>query len=176
MTVSRHKPGAVVVALRQGKVAIFPTESSYAIGCRYDSRSGIHEIMRCKGRNDARFTVIAASLKQVQACFKLTQAQLQFVQRYWPGAVSLIVTPRFAVRVPASASLRRLAQQAKAPLIASSLNKTGEPAIFDLKHLPVVFQDLPQKNIGRLGKTKPSTVVAIKHGKVVIVRPGRVKV
>jgi len=175
MTVSRHKPGAVVVALRQGKVAIFPTESSYAIGCRYDSRSGIHEIMRRKGRKDARFTVIAASLKQVQTCFKLTQTQLHFVRQYWPGAVSLVVTPRFAVRVPASASLRRLAQHAKAPLIASSLNQTGELAIFDLKDLPAVFRDLPQKNIGRLAKTKPSTVVVIKHGKVAILRPGSVK-
>lgn len=171
---------AVVAALRRGGVAIFPTESSYAIGCRVNSRTGIRKIMQLKGRRDNRFTVVASSIAQVKRFFRLSAAQNRFIKQHWPGAVSLVMSQRFAVRVPSNQYLRRLAQRVGAPLIASSLNQSGTPPVFDMARLPSVFQGLPQENVGKLAKTKPSTVVSVTASqggdiKVNVLRAGSVR-
>lgn len=176
MTKLRQQRTAVVAALRLGKVAIFPTESSYAIGCRIDSRRGVAEIMRQKGRKDGRFTVIAASITQIKQFFHINAFQLKLGKKYWPGAVSIVVSPKYAVRVPASTALRQLAKLAGAPLIASSLNRAGQPAIFDLKKLPAAFHNVPPIDIGKLPTKLPSTVIAVRRHRVVVVRPGSVHI
>lgn len=180
MTSNRQQHYAVLAALRQGSVAIFPTESSYAIGCRINSPAGIRKILQLKGRSDDRFTVVASSIAQVQKFFSLTKVQRRFVRQYWPGAISLVVSKRFAVRVPSNQRLRRLAQSAQAPLVATSLNQSGKPPLFDLARLPNVFHGLPQENIGKLANNNPSTVVNVTTDqsgniKVVIVRAGQVR-
>lgn len=180
MTSNRQQRQAVLAALRQGEVAIFPTESSYAIGCRIDSPAGIRKIMQLKGRSDNRFTVVASSIAQVQKFFSLTKAQQRFVRQYWPGAISLVVSKRFAVRVSSNQRLRRLAQSAHAPLIASSLNQSGGLPMFDLVHLSSIFKGLPQENVGKLAKNKPSTVVSVTTDrgddiKVSVLRAGSVR-
>lgn len=165
----------VVVAARRGEVIIFPTESSYAIGCRVDSRRGLAEVKRRKGRQDSRFTVVASSLYQVERHFNLTREQKRLAQQYWPGPVSIVVSSRFAIRVPANLLMRQLVRAAGAPLVASSLNQSGEPAIFSLNHLSKQFRDLPQLNLGRLRQAKPSTVVGFKGKKMIVYRHGAVK-
>ncbi|EKD76397.1 MAG: hypothetical protein ACD_43C00126G0004 [uncultured bacterium] len=172
MIINRQQRTAVLVALRQGRTAIFPTESSYAIGCRINSRRGIAEIMQRKGRKDQRFTVVAASVEQIRQFFRISETRLKLGKKHWPGAVSLIVSNKYAVRVPAMALLRNLAKQAGAPLIASSLNQSGRPTIFDLKKLVGAFKDLPQIDVGKLPIRLPSTVIAVKRNRVVVVRLG----
>lgn len=164
----------IVIALRSGGVAIFPTDSSYAIGCRITSRSGIREVMRHKRRHNARFTVVASSLAQVRCYFRLNACQKRLAKKYWPGPLSIVATPRFAIRVPDNRLLRTLARRAGSPLIASSLNLSGKPPLFHLRCLPRAFRNILRLDVGPLRKRPPSTVVACKGSAIVLYRAGKV--
>jgi tRNA A37 threonylcarbamoyladenosine synthetase subunit TsaC/SUA5/YrdC len=120
--------------------------------------------------------VVAASVHQVKTVFPASRAQLSCITPYWPGAVSLVVSTRLAVRVPANAQLRHLAKLVGAPIIVSSLNISRHPALYDLGRLPKRFKDLPQLNVGKLKRRLPSTVVTVRRGHLVVLRPGRVTI
>lgn len=151
--------------MAKNNIFIYPTESSYAIGCRFNDRAAIKRIMQLKGRKDPQFTVIAASLQQAKTFFKLNAAQLRLAKRYWPGSVSIVVSKQCAVRVPKASIARNLAKLLGYPILATSLNLTGEPPLFSLNKLPQQFRDLPQIDAGKLKKQLPSTVVeCTKHG------------
>ena len=161
-------------------LVIYPTESSYALGCRYNDKAAIRRIMQLKGRRDDRFTVIASSLQQVQKHFKLSAEQLQLAKQYWPGALSIVVSPKYAIRVPVTAAARKLAQEMGTPILATSLNISGEPAIYDLRHLVetrLIASLRANVNIiddGPLPKNSPSTVIECFRGGYVIHRQGAV--
>lgn len=161
--------------MKTGELLIYPTESSYALGCVFNDRVGIQNILKLKGRKDPRFTVVASSLEQVQDFFKFTPAMLQLAEQYWPGALSIVVSANYAVRVPGNAAARKAAEQAGAPLIATSLNISGEPPIFDLNTLPERFKGITQIDGGALPKQAPSTVVECFRGGYVIHRQGAVQ-
>lgn len=174
---------AVAKHVRAGGIVIYPTDTAYAIGCVFNNRSAIRRIMQFKGRTDPKFTLIAASLEQVEKHFRLNSVQRALAKKYWPGPLSIVVNKKFAVRVPDEATARSLAKQVGAPLLATSFNKTGEAAIYSLDSRRVNLQliaSLPDDaviiNAGRLQKRKPSTVVEVKRQQIHIHRKGPIHV
>lgn len=159
----------------KGELLIYPTESSYALGCAFNDRAAIRKIMQLKGRTDDRFTVVAGSLEQVKAYFKLSPAMEVLAEQYWPAALSIVVSAKYAVRVPANKTARNLATKAAVPLLATSLNISGQPPIFDLKTLPERFHGIHTIDEGALPKQAPSTVVECFRGGYVIHRQGAVE-
>ena len=151
-------------------VIIYPTESSYAIGCAFNDAAGIKQIMQLKGRRDPKFTVIASSLQQVKEFFKLPAYTERLMKQVWPGAVSIVVSPKYAIRVPDYDVPRKLAKKIGAPIIATSLNISGQPPIFDLKNLPPVFSAISAINVGPLPKRKPSTILQPFNGGHIVIR------
>lgn len=168
--------------VRAGGIVVYPTESSYAIGCAYNNRSAIRSIMKFKGRTDPKFTLIAASLEQVEQYFTINSIQRTLAKKYWPGPLSLVISKKFAIRVPAIPAIRRLANVAGVPLLATSFNKTGAPPIFNIESPKVQSQVLPMlpkntliMNAGRLPKRMPSTIVEVKGSDVIIHRSGPIR-
>lgn len=139
--------------------------------------------MHLKGRTDDRFTLVASSLQQVKRHFKLTPVMEQLAKQYWPGALSIVVTPKYAIRVPVMDIPRQLAKKLGVPLLATSLNISGQPPVFDLQQ-PVETTlglsllrdpDISVIDIGPLPKKLPSTVVECFRGGYVVHRQGSVK-
>lgn len=166
--------------LRHGGVVVYPTDTAYALGGMYSSRSVTRRILAIKGRRDPKFTLVAASLRQVQRHFPLPPAALALARQYWPGPLSLVVSRRYAVRVPADAVARRLAALAGSPLIATSANRSGRATPYTAAAVRRQFVRGPQLDLlldaGRLPKRKTSTVVAVDgRGQVRVLRPGAVK-
>jgi len=162
---------SAIKLLKQGKVVIFPTDTAYGLGCKFNSRAGINKILKLKKRTDRKFTVVASSLNQVQKYFKLTSAQIKYVKQYWPGPLSLVVNNQFAVRVPDNLLTRKLAQAAGCPLIATSCNFTGKKTIYDLKDLELDQQRIDYIiDAGRLKKQKTSKVVKLENNQIIIIR------
>ena len=166
-----------VTVLRRGGVVVYPTDTAYALGGKFRSRSVQQKILRIKKRRDTKFTLIASSLRQVEKFFKLSAAQKKLAQRHWPGPLSIVVSTRFAVRVPSNSVARALARGAQQPLIATSANFSGEHTLYDAKKIIAQFSYEKHQpdlliNAGRLKKMKPSTVVKISAGQLVVVRKG----
>lgn len=159
--------------MKRGEIIIYPTESSYAIGCRYDDTAAIRKIMKLKGRKDGRFTLIASSLRQVKQHFKLNRCAELLAISHWPAALSIVVSDRFAIRVPDSKVARQVAKDV--PMLATSLNISSEPPVFNLRNSNHRFVDIPRIDIGPLPHRPPSTIVECFRGGYVIHRSGAVK-
>ncbi|MDP3971096.1 MAG: L-threonylcarbamoyladenylate synthase [bacterium] len=163
--------------IKSGGIVVYPTDTAYAIGCIYDNKSALKKIMQLKGRTDAKFTIIASSLYQVEKYFKLNKCQRKLAQKYWPGPLSIVVSAHYAVRVPQQVEARSLARAAGKPIIATSFNKTGSSAIYNLSKVDVnMLKDVPSVNVGSLKKIQPSTVIECKEEKVIIHRAGSIKI
>jgi len=168
--------------LRNGGVVVYPTDTAYALGGIFSDKKVQERIKMIKGRRDEKFTLIASSQNQTEKFFPLTQEQKKLVKKYWPGALSLVVSDKYAVRVPKHELAKKLARTAQAPLVATSANLTGKQTpysvfealsqFFGRKSLPDVVIDA-----GVLPKKTPSTIVRVqKNGSLTVLRKGHVRV
>ncbi|MFA6255464.1 MAG: L-threonylcarbamoyladenylate synthase [Patescibacteria group bacterium] len=178
-----------VKILKNGGVIIYPTDTAYALGGIFDSKKVTQKILKIKNRKDKKFTLIASSLKQVEKFFKLNSSQKKLARNFWPGPLSIVVSPRFAVRVPKNRIVQSLAQQVGKPIIATSANLSGQPTLFDSKKIIAQFQSKKNTRLnlagqkpdllidsGRLAQTKTSTVVKVVGNKAIVLRSGAVKI
>ena len=167
--------------LRRGGIGIYPTDTAYGIGGRFRSQSVRVRISEFKKRDDQKFTLIASSLGQVEKFFKLSATAKKLARKHWPGPLSIVVSPRFAVRVPAAATARRLAHLAGQPLIATSVNLSGQPPAYTSSEVERVLKKSRRTpdfflDVGQLRRQEVSTVVRVTGKKVEVIRPGAVKI
>jgi L-threonylcarbamoyladenylate synthase len=126
--------------LRAGGVVAFPTETVYGLGAIAFDRSAVARIFEIKQR--PRFDPLIvhvldrAMLGQVAA--RVPEAALRLMNRFWPGALTLVmgksaVVPELvsaglgtvAVRMPSHPTARALLKATAAPLAAPSANPFG---------------------------------------------------
>lgn len=162
--------------LKKGGIVIYPTDTAYAIGCKFKNKKGINKILEIKKRKDTKFTLIASSLAQVKKYFKLNICQIKIAKKYWPGPVSIVVSPKYSVRVPKCDVARKLARAAGMPIIATSLNVSGEKTIYDLggeRTCAFLTNVDAIIDIGPLTKRKTSTIIkCLSNNKIIILRQG----
>lgn len=135
--------------LAVGGIVIFPTETFYAIGCRADKSQACARIFALKGRPPhSPLPLLAADMDQAARSVQLNTAPRQLLERFWPGALSLLlpVQPGLSCQVcngAGLASLRisphplaaRLARLADGALTASSANFSGQTPAAHAKDL-----------------------------------------
>ncbi len=126
--------GEAAARLRAGGVALFPTETFYAIGADPRSAAGVAGVFRLKRRpRDLRLPWIAADREQVESRCRLSRKARELADRHWPGPVSLVLplrgaeTETVAVRVSSHPLARALAAALGHPVISTSANRSGAP-------------------------------------------------
>ena len=176
---SEHNLKKCVEVLNRGGVVIYPTEAASALGGKFSNKKAVARIMKIKKRRDPKFTLVASSLFQVEKVFKLSTAQRSLAKKYWPGPLSIIVSSKYAVRVPNNKVARSLARRAGEPLLATSANLAGGRTPVTAKEIYKIF--FRQKNqpdlildAGKIKTKKPSTVVMVEGDEVKIIRPGEI--
>lgn len=174
-----HSVNAARTALRNGGCVVFPTDTAYGIGCDFRNTNAINRIMAVKGRTDQKFTLVAASLEQVEQFFPLSPVARMLAKQHWPGPLSIVVSDRFSIRVPDEPIARQLAEGVGAPLLATSANKSGNPTLYDVS---AIKKELGEDavdvwiDIGPLPQRLPSTIVRVDDGHVTIIRQGLVRI
>lgn len=166
-----------VKILKSGGVVVYPTDTAYGLGGIFNKRQVINKILNIKGRTDKKFTVIVSGVDQYIKFFKPGQQSLALAKKYWPGPLSIVVSPSLAVRAPKNKIALALARAAGCPLIATSANLTGQPASYSGRSAARQFKNQKIKpelvlDAGALKKNKPSTIVKVIKDKVVLIRPG----
>lgn len=175
---------SVRIVLRRGGVVVYPTDTAYALGGRFDRARVFRRVLRMKGsarRGNAKFTLVAASLAQVERHFRLSPAARHLARKFWPGPLSIAVNKKYAVRVPDCGVARALARYAGAPLIATSANRSGGKTPYSVAAVRQELRGAAQPDLivdaGRLPKRKPSTIVKVDgRGRMVVLRQGTVRV
>ncbi|MBI5518691.1 MAG: Sua5/YciO/YrdC/YwlC family protein [Desulfovibrio sp.] len=134
---------AAARALRSGGVAAYPTETLYALGCRAQDAAACAKVAALKGRPEAKpFPLIVADMDGLAAIAQeLPPDLLRLAEAFWPGPLSVLVRTRdflapnvrdaagfSSVRVTPHPTARKLCRLAGPALVATSANKSGQPA------------------------------------------------
>ncbi len=177
------------LVLRRGGLVIYPTETLYALGCLATLPRAVERIFVLKGRPlDKPLPLIIADWDMAARFVRLNAAALALAREFWPGPLSIVtevdqrISPlardkhgRGAVRMTPHPIAQALCREAGAPLVSSSANKSGQPAVADPRNLDadLAAQALVIDVQPWPGGGPPSTLVEVAAAGVVrILRPG----
>lgn len=183
--------------MRLGGVLLYPTETFFGIGCRADMSGAILRVYQCKKRPlSMPLPVILGSAEQLElvACPGTDIAQdVAALSSFWPGPLTLLLPARatlpeiltggsgsIAARVSSHPAARALALACDFPIVSTSANISGRPAVTSADALdPELIQALTPSTDGILdeppapGGGEASTIAApLGHRRLRILRKG----
>jgi len=138
---SKDAIGAAAIALRDGKLVAFPTETVYGLGADATNGRAVAAIFKAKRR--PQFNPLIVHVRDVEAAAELgelTPFGRQLATAFWPGALSLVMAKQrdcpvadlatagldtIAVRVPSHAIAQALLRAVDRPIAAPSANLSG---------------------------------------------------
>jgi tRNA threonylcarbamoyl adenosine modification protein (Sua5/YciO/YrdC/YwlC family) len=175
--------------LTGGGVVAYPTDSSYALGCRLDDAGGARRIRTLRALDERHeLTIMCRSLADVGQVARLDNWQFRVVRSGVPGRFTFLVpasrdVPRRALRVRRSTVGVRISPH---PVVAALLDALGGPMLTSTLQLPGDDAPLADAEIiaRRLGAeldavidagpctNVPTTVVDLSEKVPVVVRIG----
>ena len=155
------------------RVWLCPTDTIYGFSARVSDGVAVERIKIIKGgREGMHFIILIADIEQLQKIgITINQRQKDFLQKIWPGPVSVIFEQdkqvsqespsSLAVRLPNHPELRALIREI-GPIISTSANRHGEAPIKTVVQAKEIFGDEVDEYIdgGRLSGAE-STLVKI---------------
>lgn len=194
--IDSENPSAEVInlaatVLRDGGIAVFPTETVYGLGALADSKFGPHEIFEVKVRPASLPIPLLVETEDALDTWgaDIPDYAHRLARAFWPGAVTLVVqasekVPRdfrapdgtIGLRSPKNEVVMELLQAAGGPIFATSANTHGNPA-------PGTFDEVEPRIIDAAdialdgGETEhqvASTVVLCTGDVPIVVREGAV--
>jgi L-threonylcarbamoyladenylate synthase len=167
-------PTKAAEALRDGKVALVPTETVVGLVAAEPGLRRIHEI---KSRDpDKPVALLCTSPEEAFAqAASVPQLARKLASLYWPGSLTLVLDdPRggtVGVRVPDHPTVQALLAAYGAPLYATSANLSGEQAPKGLEDVdPRVSEAVDLIVEGEPGSGEASAVVDLASGRVGLLR------
>src|SRR3989344_2526512 len=115
---SNNAVKAAVKVLERGGTIVYPTETSYGLGCDGTSRRAVKKIFRIKGRSNTKnLTYIISSLRVAKEYGTLNKNDIDIIKKLMPGNMTLVVKSRnniigneFAFRISSNKFAHNLAR------------------------------------------------------------------
>lgn len=181
----------IMEILKGGGVGVLPTDTIYGLVGQALNKKTVERIYRLKRRKpDKPLIILIGELADLDKFgVKIEKKTKEFLKKYWPGAVSVILpckkkefvylhrwTQTLAFRLPSKSSLRKLLKET-GPLVAPSANPEGLPPARTIKEAKEYFGKEIDFYWGK-GEAEglPSTLVKIEEGELEILRKGAVKI
>lgn len=178
-----------VEVIRKGGVIIYPTDSSYALGCRLGDKSALDRIRRIRRLDDKHnFTLMCRDLSELGVFAKVDTTAFRLLKAYTPGPYTYILNatrevPRMlmhpkrrtiGLRVPGHPIAQALLAELGEPLMSVTLilPDADEP-LSD----PYEIRDLLESQVdliidGGYGGIEASTVVSFVESEPEVLRVG----
>lgn len=127
--------------VKAGGLIVIPTDTVYGVGCSLFNPESIAKLYEIKGRDTGKaIAVMLAEPEQVnQVADGLDGRALRLAERFWPGALTLVVKkhptipavlsslPTVGIRIPDYTFARNLIR-AVGPMAVTSANLAGQPS------------------------------------------------
>ncbi|GGM02182.1 L-threonylcarbamoyladenylate synthase [Pseudomonas asuensis] len=175
--------------IQSGGVIAYPTDSSYALGCRIGEKNAVERIRRIRQLDDKHnFTLVCSDLSELGLYAKVDTSTFRLLKAHTPGPYTFILNatrevPRIllhpkrrtiGVRVPEHPITQALLEELGEPLMSVSLIMPDEKeALSDpyemrdqLDHLVDLIID------GGMGGLEPSTVISLTDSEPEVLRIG----
>ncbi|OGD89348.1 threonylcarbamoyl-AMP synthase [Candidatus Curtissbacteria bacterium RIFCSPLOWO2_02_FULL_40_11] len=170
-----------VKILRSGGVVIFPTDTVYGIGCRYDFPHSVQRIKNIK-KSTQNFPVLIVNINQAHKLANMTPSAMHLVNKHWPGGLTILVhkksdEEKIGLRIPASDLVISIINRLQVPIIGTSANFHRQPSVTKFENLDERLVKLADYVIkGECIYKVESTVVDATVNPVKILREGLVKI
>ncbi len=174
--INRRYIDETVLALRDGKLIIYPTDTLYAIGCDALNNRAIEKICRIKGINPAKqlLSIVCSDISQAAEYARIDNNAFRLMRSNLPGPFTFILPaattlPKafkgrhtVGVRIPDNDIARAIADALGNPLLSTSVSidrlegyETVEPL-----SLAIQYEDTVDLLVdGGTGSTGQSTIV-----------------
>ncbi|WP_145003204.1 L-threonylcarbamoyladenylate synthase [Pseudomonas oryzihabitans] len=178
-----------VEVIQSGGVIAYPTDSSYALGCRIGEKSAVERIRRIRQLDDKHnFTLVCCDLSELGIYAKVDTSAFRLLKAYTPGPYTFILNatrevPRMllhpkrrtiGVRVPQHPITLALLEALGEPLMSVSLILPGDDEAlgdaWEIRERLEHFVDLVIE--GGPGGLQPSTVISLAEDEPEVIRVG----
>lgn len=178
-----------VEVIQSGGVIAYPTDSSYALGCRIGEKSAVERIRRIRQLDDKHnFTLVCCDLSELGIYAKVDTSAFRLLKAYTPGPYTFILNatrevPRMllhpkrrtiGVRVPQHPITLALLEALGEPLMSVSLILPGDDEAlgdaWEIRERLEHFVDLVIE--GGPGGLQPSTVISLAADEPEVIRVG----
>ncbi|MFK3795374.1 MULTISPECIES: L-threonylcarbamoyladenylate synthase [unclassified Pseudomonas] len=175
--------------IKRGGLVVYPTDSSYALGCQMGDKGAVERIRRLRQLDDKHnFTLMCCDLSQLGLFAKVDTAAFRELKAHTPGPYTFILNatrevPRLVLhpkrrtiglRVPRHPVAQALLQELGEPLMSVSLILPGETLPMSD---PQEMREMLEHQVDLIidaghGGVSASTVVNLSEGEPQVVRVG----
>ena len=187
----------IITELFAGKTIIFPTETSYGLGCDATNQGAVNKIFDIKGRSDDKpLLVVVPTVDMAKKYLIWNNTIEQLATAHWPGPLTVVGIAQdktglaqgvvsksgtVAVRVTTSPVAKFLSESLGRPLVATSGNVSGAGDVYSADQAATMFAAVAnQPDIildgGLLPKRLPSTLVDATKNTITVLRQGELKI
>lgn len=179
--------------LKGGGLVVYPTETSYGLGCDFYNKDAIEKIYQVKKRDQNKpLSVIVPDFLYATSLVNFSDLAKRLAMQYWPGPLTLVLPFRYsewqehkdnflALRVSSHPVAGDLIINFGNPIVATSANVSQHGDSYDPYSIIEQFKNNDLKpdlliNVGELPKQLPSTIIKIDGEKFEILRQGALKI
>jgi L-threonylcarbamoyladenylate synthase len=173
----------IVFEILNGQVLVFPTETSYGLGCDATNQTAV----------DKPFLVVVDSIETAKKYLRWNETLEKLSQKYWPGPLTIVgeyvgnnlatgvvgKEGTVAVRVTNFPLLQSITSKIGRPLVATSANLAGQENIHDSQKIIDIFASQKYQpdiilNYGQLPINSPTTLISVVGNNLKILRQGKI--
>ena len=179
-----------VKIIDEGGLIVYPTDSSYALGCHIGDKNAMERIQRIRKLNNKHhFTLVCSDLSEIGTYAKVDNSSYRLMKTLTPGPYTFLLkatseVPRrlmnpkrktIGVRVPDNIITHSILEELGQPIMSSTLISPGEKdALDDVEDIRDRFQHEVDLVIGGgpCG-VEPTTVINLIDGNPEVLRFGK---
>lgn len=167
--------------IKKGGIVIFPTDTVYGIGAKFDDEKAINRIRKIKKTPIGQmYPVLVSNINQAKSLAKLERQAEKLAKKYWPGQLTIVVKSKsgqkIGLRLPQSDIVNSIIKQSKTPIIGTSANFHGDITPTTYEQLDANFIKLVDFVVkGVCTKKAESTVIDLSSARPKILRQGALK-
>jgi len=172
--------------IKQGGIAIFPTDTVYGIGCDPYNINSVKKIYDIKSRDKSKpFPVLAYSREVAEQIAYFDKFTRKIVDKFWPGPLTVIVKitddklkeslnlyNKIAIRVPDHKCILELLKKCDF-IVGTSANVSGNTSFTNSEEC---FKNIDNYDIfvdgGTITSKGESTIIEIENDDIKIIRIG----
>lgn len=187
----RHLIDYAATFVKRGRVIAIPTDTFYGLSADPFNLAAVERVFRVKGRPESQaLPILVNSIEMAVTLIRdVPDPFLALANKFWPGALTLIVeathrvplkvtgnTGRVALRWPKSNIANALIEAVEGPITGTSANLSGQPSCSSAQQIVAQLNDrLPLiLDSGDTGGTQASTIVRIDGDRWSIAREGAI--
>ena len=179
-----------VSIIDKGGVVIYPTDSSYALGCHIGDKAAMEKIARIRQADkNHHFTLVCSDLSEIGTYAKVSNSDYRLMKTLTPGPYTFLLkatseVPRrlmnpkrktIGVRVPDNHIVHSLLEALGQPIMSCTLlPAVGQEAIDDVEALRQLYEHEVELVIdGGFCGLEPSTVISLIDSIPEVIRYGK---